>query len=177
MVSVRIMLSSWEPPIVSVYRNRTDDLRITWGLVPRSQGMTCTDDTADRALGADCIGVSLPLVPRPVPRVIPVMRSERRSPFDRPSLGYEQRDARLWHLGRSLVTLLASGTGSASRVRRQADPDRRAYRGKLGSVRISTFRRPRAMHMAVMQVFRAASISARGYAPPRDISSSNEGGG
>ena len=108
---------------------------------------------------------------------IPVMRSERRSPFDRLSLGYEQRDARLWHLGRSLVTALASGTGSASRVRRQADPDRKAYRGKLGSVCISTFRRPRAMHMAVMQVFRAASISARGYAPPRDIPSSNEGGG
>jgi hypothetical protein len=37
------------------------------------------------------------------------MRSERRSPFDRPSLGYEQCDARLWHLGRSLVTALAPG--------------------------------------------------------------------
>src|SRR4051794_10824332 len=32
------------------------------------------------------------------------------------ALGHEQRDARLWHLGRSLVTALAPRTGSASRV-------------------------------------------------------------
>lgn len=39
----------------------------------------------------------------------PVMRSENRSPFDQPSLGCEQCDARLWHLERSLDTALASG--------------------------------------------------------------------
>ena len=41
----------------AAYRNRTDDLRITRGLLPRSYYMTCTDSTAMTliALGFRCI--------------------------------------------------------------------------------------------------------------------------
>jgi hypothetical protein len=46
-----------------VYRNRTDDLRITRGLLPRTESMTCTDDAADRTNSADCTGFSRPVVP------------------------------------------------------------------------------------------------------------------
>ncbi len=54
----------------AAYRNRTDDLRITRGPAFGSHGLTCTDDTADRAQSADCTGVWRPLVPRPVPRTV-----------------------------------------------------------------------------------------------------------
>ena len=58
MISVRIMLSSWEPPIVSAYRNRADGLRITRGPLPCSHSLTCTDSTANRTRSADCTGIS-----------------------------------------------------------------------------------------------------------------------
>src|SRR6266704_7008396 len=53
----------------AAYRNRTDDLRITRGKVPRFRSLTCTDSTADRTRGADCTGISQLPVPRPVPRL------------------------------------------------------------------------------------------------------------
>jgi hypothetical protein len=52
----------------AAYRNRTDDLRITRDLLPRTDSLTRTDDTADRTWSADCTGISQPAVPRPVPR-------------------------------------------------------------------------------------------------------------
>ena len=52
----------------AAYRNRTDDLRITRGLLPRSYYMTCTDSTANGSDDPDCTGISLHPVPRPVPR-------------------------------------------------------------------------------------------------------------
>src|SRR4051794_14588337 len=138
--------------------------------------MTCTDDTADRALGADCTGVSWSLVPRPVPRVIPVMRSERRSPFDRPSLGCEQREARLWHLGRSLVTLLASGT-----IRQAVSDDKPTQTAGLsGKARKCLYPNfPPAKgdaHGRDAGVSRSVDLGPR-IRTSRDISSSNEGGG
>jgi hypothetical protein len=47
----------------AAYRNRTDDLRITRGLLPRSHSVTCTDSTADRTGSADCTGISRLPVP------------------------------------------------------------------------------------------------------------------
>ena len=52
----------------AAYRNRTDDLRITRGLLPRSHSLTCTDSTANRTGSPDCTGISQPPVPRPIPR-------------------------------------------------------------------------------------------------------------
>jgi hypothetical protein len=52
----------------AVYRNRTDDLRITRGLLPRTDCLTCTDSTPDRPLSADCAEISRPPVPQPVPQ-------------------------------------------------------------------------------------------------------------
>ena len=63
----------------AAYRNRTDDLRITRGMTPRTHAMTCTETTADRTGSADCTGISRPAVPRPVPRA---SRHHRRPPQD-----------------------------------------------------------------------------------------------
>ena len=53
----------------AAYRNRTDDLRVTRGPVPRSRRLTCTDSTADRTGSAGSTGISRLPVPRPVPRL------------------------------------------------------------------------------------------------------------
>jgi hypothetical protein len=53
----------------AAYRNRTDDLRITRGLLPRSHSMTCTDSTTNGSEGPDCTGISRHPVPRLVPRL------------------------------------------------------------------------------------------------------------
>jgi len=53
----------------AAYRNRTDDLRITRGMLPRSHSMTCTDSTTNGSDGPDCTGISRHPVPRPVPRL------------------------------------------------------------------------------------------------------------
>ena len=65
---------------------RTDDLRITRGLLPRSHGVTCTDSTAGHARSADCTGISRLPVPRPVPR----LRQARR-------LGLRALTQERWH--------------------------------------------------------------------------------
>jgi hypothetical protein len=54
---------------VSYLTARTDDLRITRGLLPGSHGMTCTDGTANGSDDPDCTGIPWPPVPRPVPRI------------------------------------------------------------------------------------------------------------
>ena len=67
MVSVRIILSSWELPIVSAYRNRTDDLRITRGTRRGCARASCTDSTGDRTDGTRGAGI----IRRPGPRTGP----------------------------------------------------------------------------------------------------------
>ena len=68
----------------AAYRNRTDDLRITRGMLPCIDGMTCTDSTPDSTSSADCTRISRPPVPRPVPR-----------PSRRPSLATQQHQREL----------------------------------------------------------------------------------
>jgi hypothetical protein len=68
MVSIRIMLSSWEPPIVSAYRNRTDDLRITRGTLSCLTCASCTDITGHRTDSTRCAGIIRRRGPRTGPR-------------------------------------------------------------------------------------------------------------
>jgi hypothetical protein len=106
----------------AAYRNRTDDLPITRGKVPRSRGLTCTDSTANRTRSAVSTGISWLPVPRPVPR--PGIIDSRFRPhhrglgnavlssvhagIDRQSLDYEPYDVHLSRLERSLVSALTS---------------------------------------------------------------------
>ena len=52
----------------AAYRNRTDDLRITRGMLPCRTAATCTNSTADSAGSTDSTGISWPLGPRAGPR-------------------------------------------------------------------------------------------------------------
>jgi hypothetical protein len=47
----------------AAYRDRTDDLRITSGLLPRSHSMTCTDSAANGTYGPDSTGIPQAVVP------------------------------------------------------------------------------------------------------------------
>ena len=52
----------------AAYRNRTDDLRITRGLLPACARATCTDSTDHRTDGTHDAGIIRHAVPRTVPR-------------------------------------------------------------------------------------------------------------
>ena len=52
----------------AAYRNRTDDLRITGGVLPACAHATCTDSTDHRTDGAHDAGIIRRAVPRTVPR-------------------------------------------------------------------------------------------------------------
>ena len=78
----------------AAYRNRTDDLCITRGLLPRSDSVTCTDSTMDRTRSSDCTGIWQPPVPRPTVdrRLPPHYHADPAAPFPgmnagQPSLG------------------------------------------------------------------------------------------
>ena len=73
MVSIRIMLSSWELPIVSAYRNRTDDLRITRGTLSCLTCTSCTDITGHRTDSTRCAGI----IRRRGPRTGPSPKASR----------------------------------------------------------------------------------------------------
>ena len=53
----------------AAYRNRTDDLRITRGMLPRCTAATCTNSTTDSAWSAGSTGNSRLLGPRAGPRL------------------------------------------------------------------------------------------------------------
>ena len=56
----------------AAYRNRTDDLRITRGMLPASARATCTDSTGNRTDSTQGAGIIRRPVPRPVPRPRPL---------------------------------------------------------------------------------------------------------
>ena len=58
---------SWFPA-GAAYRNRTDDLRITRGMLPAYARATCTDGTDHRTDGTHDAGIIRHAVPRTVPR-------------------------------------------------------------------------------------------------------------
>src|SRR5437899_12505426 len=66
LVASRLCLPTWperaHPQLESCRR------RITRGVLPRSDSLTCTDTTTDRTQSAGCTGNMRPAVPRPVPR-------------------------------------------------------------------------------------------------------------